>query len=118
MERQGNGHTVVQTIDIDNGTLVYTPGTSTQIGAPGNADKNAIAMSTVTQLNLIASVNRMDIGKTIDNTNRNISGSQDMMALAKRMQTHENAPDYFKTKQGKADLQKLMALRQKVGGNI
>ena len=115
---QGNGHTVVQTIDIDNGTLAYTPGTSTQIGAPGNADKNAIAMSTVTQLNLIASVNRMDIGKTIDNTNRNISGSQDMMALAKRMQTHENAPDYFKTKQGKADLQKLMALRQKVGGNI
>lgn len=109
----------IQTIDIDKGTLYLDPpGMLQQLGTAGNPTLNAISMSAVTQLNLIASYNRTNINNTMDNVDRNTDNSGDMMVFAKRMQAHENDPNYFKTKQGRADMQKLMALRKKVGGNI
>lgn len=115
---QGDGHTIIRTVDIDKGTLTYSPGNTVQLGVSGNSGQNSIAMATATELELIAGIRRMNIRETIDNAHRNMSGSEDMKDMALRMQAHEKDPNYFKTKQGEADLQKLMALRQKIGGII
>ncbi|HVT84371.1 MAG TPA: hypothetical protein VHD35_04170, partial [Chitinophagaceae bacterium] len=52
------------------------------------------------------------------NINQNISNEQDQMAFAKRLQAHMNDPAYFKTAQGKADLQRMQSFNQQSGGNI
>jgi len=115
---QGEGHTIIRTVDIDKGTLTYSPGNTVQLNVSGNNGQNSIAIGAATELELIAGIRRMDIAATIANANRNIAGAEDMKDMAERMQAHEKDPGYFKTKQGKADLQKLMALRQKIGGNM
>lgn len=117
---QGDDKVVMKTQDLDKGVIVYDPSAGPPIpfgisNTSGNAD---IAMGSATELNLISSINRMNIGKTIDNTRQNIVNSDEMLDFAKRIQAHQNDPGYFQTKQGKADMEKLMSLRKQVGENI
>jgi hypothetical protein len=48
----------------------------------------------------------------------NLTDEQDEEAWAKRMQAHQGDPAYFKTTQGKADVERMQKLQQELGGNI
>jgi len=111
--------TVIETVDIDQGAVTYSPGTTTRIGSPGNDAKNAIAISAVTNLNVLNYFMAKDNGQVaMQNAQKNISNAKNQMAFAKQSEAHMHDPNYFKTKQGQADLQKAMSLQQQIGGNI
>lgn len=116
--QNGDG-VLTETVDIDQGSMTYAPGTTTQVGKPGNDVMNAIALSATTNLNLLNYLVAADQGKlAIQNANQNISNAQDKMDFAKQLQAHLNDPNYFKTQQGQADLQKAMSMQEQMGGNI
>jgi hypothetical protein len=48
----------------------------------------------------------------------NLTDEQDEEAWARRMQAHQGDPAYFKTTQGKADVERMQKLQQELGGNI
>jgi hypothetical protein len=58
------------------------------------------------------------VNETIQTMKSNLADMSDQKAWAERMQAHRNDPAYFKTAQGKADLQRMQKLRQELGGNI
>lgn len=108
--------TVMETIDLDHKVTVYDPpGKAIPIKGLGNTD---IVLGSFTKLNLVAGANRMDPGRAMGNTYQNMTNTDEMKVMADRLQAHENDPAYFRTKQGQEDLQKIMTLRGKVGGNI
>jgi hypothetical protein len=74
-------------------------------------------MDAITHLNLLSGF-ASDVNNTIQNANQNITDAQQKMEWAKRMQAHENDPNYFKTAQGKKDMQQMQALQQQLGSNI
>jgi len=109
-----DGKTVTNIIDIDKGTITYIPGNTVQI--PGAAG-SLYALDNVTNLNLLTNL-MIDKSFATKNINQNISNAEDQMAFAKRMQAHTNDPNYFKTAQGKKDMQQMQLLQQQVGGNV
>jgi|GEM_PF-2509152 len=109
-----NGKTVTNIIDIDKGTITYIPGSTIQV--PGNGG-NLYALDNVTNLNLLTNL-MFDKDLATKNINQNISNAQDQIAFAKRMQAHMNDSNYFKTAQGKKDMQQMQLLQQQVGGNV
>ena len=115
---EGGDKVIIKTQDLDKGLLIFDPGKAFPMGIPRTSSNSDITMGSTTELNLISSINRMNIKNTMDNTNQNLVNSNEMLDFSKRMQAHKNDPNYFKTKQGKADLQKLMSLRKQVGENI
>lgn len=109
--------TVNITVDIDKGTMTTSPpGQTVQLIPEGT--NNMYALDGVTNLNLLFDLMGGNPNLAIQNANQNIANSQDQMAFAKRMQAHMNDPNYFKTAQGKADLQRMQSMNQQIGGNI
>ncbi|HET7117052.1 MAG TPA: hypothetical protein VFI29_11205 [Hanamia sp.] len=109
---------LTETVDIDSGKITYKPGRTIQFGKPGNPAENAIALSAATNLNLLNYLIGTNPENAIQNAHQNLSDAQSQLDFAKRMEAHENDPNYFKTAQGKADLQKAMAFQKQIGGNI
>jgi hypothetical protein len=110
-----DGKTVTETVDIDKGTLTFSPpGTTTLV--PGAAG-SLYAMDAATNLNLLSNL-MVDRGITQKNATQNIANAEDKMAFAKRMQAHMNDPNYAKTEQGKKDMAEMQSLYQQVGGNV
>ena len=105
------GNTV---IDIDKGTLTTVGGTTAQIP---QAAGNPYAMSGATGLDILGLL-MTDRNLAMQNINQNTANAQEKMAWAKRLQAHMNDPAYFKTAQGKADLQQMQSSYQQIGGNI
>lgn len=115
-----------ETVDIDKGTLTYNPGGTTQIGKPGDpaignpSDQagNAIVLSGMTNLNILNELMATNREVITQNFHQNISNELSQEVFVKRLQAHMRDPNYFKTPQGKADLQKEMAFQKQLGGNI
>lgn len=110
------GGSLTTTYDIDNGTINNTPpGQTIQVIPKGS--NTMFAMDAVTGLDILSNL-MADQNIATQNINQNISNEQDQMAFAKRLQAHMNDPAYFKTAQGKADLQRMQSFNQQSGGNI
>ncbi len=58
------------------------------------------------------------IKDVIQTQQTNVTDDQDEIAWARRMQAHQGDPAYFKTTQGKADVERMQKLQQELGGNI
>lgn len=115
-EITAEGKTVTTIVDIDKGfiTTIAAGHTGTyQLPTGGTM----YAMDAVTHLNLLSGF-ASDINTTIQNTNQNIANAQQKIAWAKRMQAHQNDPAYYKTAQGKKDMQQMQALQQQLGSNV
>ncbi len=108
--------TLNTTYDIDNGTLTNTPPGQTIRVIPKGSN-TMFAMDAATGLDVLSNL-MADQNIATKNINQNISDAQDQMAFAKRLQAHMNDPAYFKTAQGKADLQRMQSFNQQIGGNI
>ncbi|MBS1655171.1 MAG: hypothetical protein JSU05_10020, partial [Bacteroidetes bacterium] len=110
------GGSLTTTYDIDNGTINNTPpGQTIQLIPKGS--NTMFAMDAVTGLDILSNL-MADQNIATQNINQNISNEQDQMAFAKRLQAHMNDPAYFKTAQGKADLQRMQSFNQQSGSNI
>lgn len=107
---------VTNITDIDKGTITYISpiGEQTIQPIPGGM---MYAMDNMTNLNVLTGL-MVDPQLIMQNVNQNITNAKDKMAFAQRLQAHENDPAYFKTAQGKADLQRAQASYQQLGGNI
>jgi hypothetical protein len=115
-EIMADGKTVTTIVDIDKGSITTIAAGHTgtyQLPTGGMM----YAMDAVTHLNLLSGF-ASNINTTMQNTNRNIASAQQKMEWAKRMQAHQNDPAYFKTAQGKKDMEQMQALQQQLGGNI
>lgn len=107
--------TVTTIADIDKGTITtIAPDFTSTYTLPNTG---LYAMDGITHLNLVSEL-ASDMRRTMQNTGENIANAQEQMAWAKRLQAHEHDPAYFKTAQGKKDLQQMQALQQQVGDNI
>lgn len=105
----GDGHIVHYTCDIDKGSITYSPGGSTVV--PGVAG-HPFAMNAATNLDIL----QYFIPATAEGTLfTNQVNTADTKQFAERMQAHRGDPNYFKTAQGKADLQKMQAMQQQLG---
>jgi hypothetical protein len=110
------GGSLTTTYDIDNGTIINTPpGQTIQVVPKGS--NTMFAMDALTGLDILSNL-MADQNIATQNSNQNIANSQDQMDFAKRLQAHMNDPAYFKTAQGKADLQRMQSFNQQVGGNM
>lgn len=115
-EITAEGKTVTTIADIDKGSVTtIAPNYTNTYRLPTGG--NLYAMDAVTHLNLLSGF-ATNMNTTIKNTNQNIAGAQQQMAWAKRLQAHQNDPAYFKTVQGKKDMQQMQTLQQQIGGNI
>lgn len=115
-EITAEGKTVTTIADIDKGsvtTIAAGHTSSYQLPTGGNL----YAMDAVTHLNLLSGF-ASDINTTMQNMNQNTASAQQQMEWAKRMQVHEHDPNYYKTAQGKKDMQQMLVLQQQLGGNI
>jgi hypothetical protein len=99
------------TCDIDKGSITYSPGTTQVI--PGVAG-NPFAMSGGTNLDISQYFGPAQV---IQNASTNIANSSDLIDFSKRMMAHQNDQSYFKTAQGKADLQRMQAMQKQLGNN-
>ncbi len=99
------------TCDIDNGSITYSPGTTQVI--PSLAG-NPFAMNGATNLDIFQYFGPTQV---IQNASTNIANSSDLIEFSKRMMAHQNDPAYFKTAQGKADLQRMQAMQKQLGNN-
>lgn len=112
----GTGASLTTTYDIDKGTVTNNPGQTIQMVPKGN--NTMFAMGTATGLDLLPSLmGDQNIART--NNMQNLANANDQKAFAERMRARmNNDPAYFKTAQGKADLQRMASFNQQVGGNI
>ncbi len=58
------------------------------------------------------------IKDVIQTQQSNVTDEKDEEAWARRMQAHQGDAAYFKTAQGKADVERMQKLQQELGGNI
>ncbi|HEY4326685.1 MAG TPA: hypothetical protein VGN20_22050 [Mucilaginibacter sp.] len=105
----GGGQNVNYTCDIDKGLITYSPGGTTII--PGTAGR-PFAMNGVTNLDILQYFAPATAEGTLFTNQVN---AYDIKQFAQRIQAHSGDPNYFKTAQGKADLQKMQAMQQQLG---
>lgn len=115
-ETTSDGKTVTTIVDIDKGSVTtIAPGYTNTYTLPTGG--NLYVMDAITHLDLLSGF-ASDINTTMQNVNQNIADAQQKMEWAKRMQAHQNDPNYYKSAQGKKDMLKMQTLQQQVGRNI
>lgn len=83
---------------MDKGILEYDPpGTSIPFWFPSNSKNAEIVVGSSTELNLINKMNRVNFENAKNNITQNLSNSEDMMMLAKRMEANQNGSNYLKS---------------------
>jgi hypothetical protein len=109
---QGGGEAVTYTCDIDKGSITYSPGATQQLpyvaGQP-------FAMNGMTYLDILQYFGPSQ-AQNMSSTNQ--ANASELRQFAQRMQAHQGDSNYFKTAQGKADLQKMQALQKQLGNSM
>jgi hypothetical protein len=100
------------TCDIDKGSITYAPGTTQVI--PGAAGQ-PFAMGGVTNLDILQYFGPSQAEGTSFTNQVNAASLKD---FAQRIQAHQGDQAYFRTAQGKADLQKMQSLQKQMGNTM
>jgi hypothetical protein len=102
-------HRVKYTCDIDKGMLTYQPGGAVSVA---DAVGKPYAMDASTDLDILQYFGQQQV---LNNTGQNLGKSNDLLIFMRRMQAHQHDPAYFKSPQGKADLQRMAAFQKQSG---
>ncbi|MEO6916270.1 MAG: hypothetical protein ABI151_12000 [Chitinophagaceae bacterium] len=106
---KSNNKQIHYTADIDQGKIIYSPGTSQSFPAVAG---QPFVMDGMAYLDVLQYLSPEQI---MQNQSTNTGNAEEMIALTQRIKEPSHDPSYFQSSQGKADIQKMQAMQSQMG---